>query len=70
MMGKVKWHIMPRLRDWNDMFAESMGDASLIEHVWISPREIADNNVGPVNQRKNVLYQNGILPNIINTIAC
>src|ERR1044071_9010768 len=69
MVSKVEGHVAWRLRYWDDVLTEGMGDAGFIEYIRIPAGEIANDSIGSKNQRKNVLYKDGVLPHIVNAVA-
>ena len=54
---EVEGNILWVLRDKDHFPAQSVGNARLIEHVWISAGAVTDHHLGPINQRDNVLWR-------------
>jgi hypothetical protein len=44
-MPHIKWYVVQRLTDRDDMLPKCVRDAGLVHYVWISPRKVDDHRV-------------------------
>src|ERR1700722_3612628 len=68
-MTQIKWNIALVLRNQDDFPTQRMGNACLIENVWIPASAIANDNAGAINKRNNILNDCSVFPNVVSPPA-
>jgi len=48
-MPKIKWNVCFGLRNQDNFATKRVGNADLVEHIWISASAIANDDTGPIN---------------------
>ena len=68
-MLQIKWNVLGILHDRDDCSPKSMSYARLVKHVGVSIAKITDNGPRPINERKNILDDFRLVPNLIDIEA-
>ena len=66
-MVEVEWYVSNGLGDGNDVLSECVRDACLVHDVRVLSREIDDDDLGAEDQIEDVLDDDALFPDVVNT---